>query len=109
MIPNASAPHENFKVIVGFQCAYSTGGIVLPYSKLKHFWCRKSIEIVLHAKKLKREAPIAKLCLYRKCAHAKNREARNVQSNTRDKLLLLLLCCCFTSTINIWGHVGTVS
>ena len=22
---------------------------------------------------------------------------------------LLLLCCCFTSTVNIYGHVGTVS
>ena len=24
-------------------------------------------------------------------------------------LLLLLLHCCFTSTVNIYGHVGTVS
>ena len=26
-----------------------------------------------------------------------------------DILLLLLLCCCFTSTVNIYGHVGTES
>ena len=22
---------------------------------------------------------------------------------------VMLLCCCFTSTVNIYGHVGTVS
>ena len=26
-----------------------------------------------------------------------------------DRLLLLLLSCCFTSTVNIYGHIGTVS
>ena len=32
-------------------------------------------------------------------------------SPAKDKgtLLLLLLLCCFTSTVNIYGHVGTVS
>ena len=26
-----------------------------------------------------------------------------------DRQLLLLLCCCFTSTVNSYGHAGTVS
>ena len=28
---------------------------------------------------------------------------------TNSELLLLLLYCCFTSTVNVYGHVGTVS
>ena len=32
-----------------------------------------------------------------------------LQVKLKEMLLLLLLHCCFTSTVNIYGHVGTVS
>ena len=47
-----------------------------------------------------------------------NAESLRVVSENKTKrkilfflhqLLLLLCCCCFTSTVNIYGHIGTVS